>query len=70
MEETNMSNFCLKHFVAIVIMFFVSFLLTLSIYEAGRSSGKVDVLFNSQMWVEGNSILIEYDGEVYEHLVD
>lgn len=65
-----MSNFCLKHFVLIVVMFFVSFLLTLSIYEAGRSSGKEDVLFNSQMWVEGNSILIEYDGEIYEHLVD
>jgi len=65
-----MSNFCLKHFVIIIVMFFVSFLLTLSIYEAGRRAGRQDVLFESQMWVEGNSILIDFDGEVYEHLVD
>lgn len=65
-----MSNFCIKHFVIIIVMFFVSFLLTLSIYEAGRSAGKHDVLFNSRIWTEDNSVLIEIDGEVYEHLVN
>lgn len=65
-----MSNFCIKHFVIIIVMFFVSFLLTLSIYEAGRRAGMDDVLFNSRIWTEDNSVLIEIDGEVYEHLVD
>ena len=65
-----MSNFCIKHFWIIVVMFIMSFVLTIGIYEAGRSAGKQDVLFNSEMWVEDNSILIDFEGEVYEHLVD
>lgn len=65
-----MLNFCLKYFWFIVVMFFVSFLLTLGIYEAGRRAGMDDVLFNSRIWTEDNSVLIEIEGEVYEHLVD
>ena len=65
-----MLNVMLKRFWIIVVLFFASFLLTLSVYEAGRSAGRQDVLFDSQMWVEDNSILIDFDGDVYEHLVD
>lgn len=65
-----MSNFCIKHFWIIVVMFVMSFVLTIGIYEAGRRAGMDDVLFNSRIWTEDNSVLIEIDGEVYEHLVD
>lgn len=65
-----MSNLLIKKFWVVVVLFAVSLVLTIGIYEAGRQAGRQDVLFESQMWVEENSILIDFEGEVYEHLVD
>lgn len=65
-----MLNTLLKHFWIVVILFVMSFVLTIGIYEAGRRAGMDDVLFNSRIWTEDNSVLIEIEGEVYEHLVD
>lgn len=65
-----MLNLLIKKFWIVIILFAMSFVLTIGIYEAGRRAGRQDVLFESQMWVEGNSILIDFDGDVYEHLVD
>lgn len=65
-----MLNLLIKKFWIVVVMFVMSIVFTIGIYEAGRSAGQQDVLFNSEMWVEDNSILIDFEGEVYEHLVD
>ena len=65
-----MLNVLLKRFWIVVVLFLMSFVITIGIYEAGRRQGRDDVLFESEMWVEDNSILIDFEGEVYEHLVD
>lgn len=64
-----MLNALLKRFWIVVVLFLMSFVLTIGIYEAGRRQGRDDVLFESKIWTEDNSVLIEIDGEVYEHLV-
>lgn len=62
-----------KFFISTIIMFLSLMILCVFCYNNGYKKGcaetKQHILFDSEISVEDNSVLIDIDGDVYEHLV-
>ena len=64
-----MKKFIVRTF-KIILKAVIVLTLAFLIYAMGFSSGEKNVIENSVITIDSNSILIDYNGNVYEHIIE